>query len=566
MNNQQRHIDLAWLVGDWQTLANTEMSDLVDIPNTQEYALKIAVAHYQLGNPKKALSCVQWAQGHGVSEIVLTKYLISSVYQTLAQAKLSAGQPRSAAALLDQAAQVLDVDNAEEPDWLSRIRLKQCERMVSPHSQSKSIEVTTKSVLELGQAWAGNTINTVIFRHQGIFSHQGHQYTAFYVDNQTLRLVKRNLDTNELEHYDLHSDYNTKDAHNTISLGIDRDGHLHMTYDHHGNRLNYRRSLEPFNIQAWSDSLPMTGVNEERVTYPAFILPTKYTSLLMLYRDGNWKQGTAYLKYYDEALARWFDYPNSILSGAEQKPWTSNAYWNHPAMDKNGVLHLSYTWRTGYFSDEQLINNVNIGYAKSYDGGFSWYTSQHKPYRLPITPTNTEVAQPIPPGSNNMNQTSMALDSKGHPHIVFYANDSNSIPQYQHLWFDGSTWQTKQVSQRTAPFALVGGGTLEVPISRPEIVIDDNDTVFVIYRSEETQQKLVASYQTAPDYVCQPNNTIVLWDEQIGQAEPMIDRIRWQQDKTLTLLVQYNDQPDGDVKHEAMDQLIFLVDIEFTNI
>ena len=307
----------------------------------------------------------------------------------------------------------------------------------------------------------------------------------------------------------------------------------------------------------------MTGCNEERVTYPTFILPTEHTPLLMLYRDGNWKQGTAYIKYFDERLEIWLDYPNPILSGADNSPWTSNAYWNHPAIDRNGILHLSYTWRTDYFSEEQLISNINIDYAKSFDGGLNWITSKDHKYKLPITPVNSETVWPISPGSNHINQTSMALDSKGLPHIAFYANDVKGIPQYQHLWFDGEQWNQSYVTQRTRPFDLSGGGTLKIPISRPEIIIDKDDTVFIIYRAEETDQKLVASYQTAPEYRCVPEQTVTLWKETVGHAEPIVDRARWSKEQILTLLVQYNDQPNGDIRHQQIFSPIRLIDIQF---
>lgn len=563
MNQALRHtLNLAWQIGDWQTLASTNLSELNNHSDSSEYAMKVAVACYQLDDALKGKECIALAQELGADKTTVTKYLVSGVYYTLAQAQLILEDTNNAVEKLKQAAQVEHGRTSTQPEWLTHARIEFRKSALKLHNRASGITVNTLQTIELGQAWAGNSINTVIFRHHAVFTHQGMQYTAFYVDETTLRLIKRELSSNQIEQYDLLGEYNLKDAHNCISLGMDREGYLHLSYDHHGNRLNYRRGVQAYDISEWSGVLPMTGANEERVTYPAFILPTPHTPLMMLYRDGNWKQGTAYIKYYDEALAQWFDLPSPILSGAEQKPWTSNAYWNHPVMDSKGVLHLSYTWRSDYFSAEQLINNINVDYAKSYDGGLSWYTSKNQPYKLPITQTNSETVWPISPGSNHINQTSMALDSKGQPHIVFYANDSSGVPQYQHVWYDGQQWLQSYVTQRNTAFTLQGGGTLEIPISRPEIVIDKNDTVYVIYRSEETEQKLVASYQTAPDYTCHPENTITLWNEAVGQAEPIIDRTRWQQERILTLLVQHNEQPNGDLKHHAMQDLIRLIDIQ----
>lgn len=551
------NISVLWQLADWQALASFTEADLEHQNNKAEYALMIvnALLHQQQIQP--AGRWLKWAKKQGATQEQITKYLLASLKQTLAEISLLQGETTKAKQQLIEAFESLQENVPSESVLEAQIK-----QFTLKQSTNKYVAKQIAHI-NLGQAWAGNSVNTVIFRSHAVFTHQNQQYTAFYVDGQTLRLVKRDLQTNEIQTHDLKGEYNLKDAHNSISLGMDRQGYLHISFDHHGTQLNYRRTLEPSQINAWTDSLPMTGNNEQKVTYPTFILPQAHTPLLILYRDGNWKQGQAYLKYYDEALKSWFDYPTPILSGAEQKPWTSNAYWNHPAMGEQGVLHLSFTWRTDYFSEEQLVSNINMDYAKSYDHGLSWVGSHNQPFKLPITPANSETVWPIAPGSNHINQTSMALDSKGYPHIVFYANDEQVIPQYQHLWFDGKTWQKTQVSQRTKPFKLAGGGTLEIPISRPEIVIDKEDTVFVIYRSQETQQKLVTTYLQAPAYKSIPENTLVLWEESVGQAEPIIDRIRWAQEQVLTLLVQYNEQPNGDLQHQNTQTDIQLIDIKF---
>jgi len=559
-------IELAWKIGDWHLLSGLNLHELkssaFDSPDLQAIALKKAVAHFQLNQNQEAVLASQFAQQEGAGDELVAKYLLSGVYQTFVEHNISLQNTESAVAYLNAANNVLsEHDNhIEQPKWLTEAQIANKKKI---KQASYRIEAAVSQVIDLGEAWAGNSINTVIFRHHGLVTYKSYQYTAFYIDEKNLRIIKRNLLSNEVEEQEIRGNYNLKDAHNSISLGIDRHGFLHISYDHHGNKLNYRRSQKPEDISEWSELLPMTGYNEERVTYPTFILPTEHTPLLMLYRDGNWKQGSAYIKYFDESLEQWFDYPSSILSGSEDKPWTSNAYWNHPSINKNGVLHLSYTWRTDYFSDEQLISNINIDYAKSFDGGLNWVTSIDQPYKLPITPTNSETVWPISPGSNHINQNSMALDSKGFPHIVFYANDVKGIPQYQHLWFDGEQWQRSYVTQRTRSFNLCGGGTLEIPISRPEIVINKDDTVFIIYRAEETEQKLVANYQNAPRYECVPDQIISLWEEAIGNAEPILDRSRWQQEQVLTLLVQYNQQPNGDIHHHKIKSAIRIVDIQF---
>lgn len=430
--------------------------------------------------------------------------------------------------------------------------------------RKKEFRSTQLASHELGNAWAGNTINTVIFRHHGVLTHGEYQFTAFYVDENTLRLVKRDLVSDAFEFHDIHGHYKCSDAHNSISMGVDGLGHLHISYDHHASQLRYRRSIHPRDIGEWTDELPMTGLYEEKLTYPAFILPRQNFPLTFLYRDGVHDSGTARLKTYDESTKAWSDQPEAILSGAEQRPWTSNAYWNHPAVGTDGSLHISFVWRTHTLGDEQRINNINVCYACSHDNGLTWETSLGRPYKLPITQVNVETVHCVSPGSNLINQCSMALDSRNRPHIAFYSDDSSGIPQYQHLWFDGKIWHHQIVSKRTQAFSLQGSGTLQIPISRPEIVLDRQDNVYIISRGDHTRHRMAAICLPAPDYICWPHNTQSLNDQDLGFAEPVIDRVRWHKDNVLTLLLQRNQQPDHDTDYQTVQHLVNLVDIQFS--
>ena len=50
---------------------------------------------------------------------------------------------------------------------------------------------------------------------------------------------------------------------------LDGEGYLHLSFDHHGHKLNYCRSTAPYTLEL-GDKEPMTGVDEGNVTYPEF--------------------------------------------------------------------------------------------------------------------------------------------------------------------------------------------------------------------------------------------------------------------------------------------------------
>lgn len=403
-----------------------------------------------------------------------------------------------------------------------------------------------KAKLALGKGWAANTVNTVIFRERGLFSLGRYQFAAFYAGKRVLRLVRRTLNSGKIESFNLRGRYELDDAHNCASLGYDADGTIHLAYDHHNSGLRYRRSKRPRSIAAWTGEVAMTGAHEDRLSYPGFVPMPKGGPLLFLYRDGKAASGALRVKTWSAKRKAWTDHPEPILSGAGQRPWTSSPYWNHPAVAPNGTLHLSFVWRTDFLGGERRVNNIDIDYAKSKDRGRSWMSSLDRPFRLPITQVNSETVWPVSPGSNLINQCSMALDSKGRPHVVFYADDAGGIPQYQHINFDGKVWRHRVVSARTRPFALKGAGTLRIPISRPEIVIDGKDRVYVIYRGDLSRDRMVAQRLLPGDYHPCPDGVRVLWDEPLGRAEPVIDRERWERDETLSMLIQKNDQTGRD--------------------
>lgn len=563
-----------WQFGDWHALTQLAQQPLEHHPDRAMLVLLAAAGFMQLGDMAQARDHLRQSEAWGQKARLIRQVMISGMHNSLGRASVLAGQPERAQrhfegaiatgmpgsdiTLLGRARtgmqqEQLGISEAPQPLLENRSMIQ---APVLPLDRATVPRFHLHKTLDLGKAWAGNTINTVIFRHHGIMTVGEYQYTAFYVDEHTLRLVRRHLQDDSLKVHDLAGEYNLKDAHNSISLGMDREGHLHISYDHHATQLKYRRSLQPHDVREWSDELPMTGQNEERVTYPTFILPRQGFPLTLLYRHGTHNNGTAYIKTYDEAQQQWRDHPKPILSGADQKPWTANAYWNNPVVGEDGSLHLSFVWRTHTLGAEKRVNNINVGYAKSYDNGLSWWTSNHQPYQLPITPANSETIWPVSPGSNLMNQCSMALDSQQRPHIVFYSNHPGTgIPTFQHLWHDGTEWQHQYLAKASQPFNLQGGGTLQIPISRPCVLIDTADNVLIIYRDNGQGSSFQLLTLGAPDYhyhrrtvqtLSMPPGGASNQDNGVGFAEPVIDRKRWYKEQVITLVQQFNDQPDND--------------------
>jgi hypothetical protein len=121
----------------------------------------------------------------------------------------------------------------------------------------------------VAEAWAGNSVNAVVFRKNSVVTHGKTQFTAFYNQQGKLVLAKRSLNSPKWEIAETQYNGNIRDAHNTISIMTDGDGFLHVSWDHHGHKLNYARSVAPLSLKL-TEKMPMTGNFESNVTYPEF--------------------------------------------------------------------------------------------------------------------------------------------------------------------------------------------------------------------------------------------------------------------------------------------------------
>ena len=423
------------------------------------------------------------------------------------------------------------------------------------------------TVVPLGEASSSNCVNTCIYRYHGIVTRGEWQFTAWYVDSKQIVTARRRLADDSLETFTLHGNYNITDAHNCISLGIDADGYLHISYDHHNHPLRYRRSLKPLDIQGWTEPIPMTGTMENRVTYPYFIMMPAGPddregkgTLLFMYRDGHSGNGDVCLKSYDTNARQWADLAMPLIKGTNQEPWTTNAYWNAPGIARDGTLHLTFTWRiNNIYKDGGKWFNKDIGYLKTDDLGITWKTHSGARLPLPITPTIQEIIRPVGPFTSLINQCCSAVDAAGRVHAVYYDDDSEGFTNYHHLWHDGIEWRDDCLSTRRQKVDMSGGGFLQLPLSRPDIVIDTKQRIYVIYRGDLTGERLVAQRLDPPDYKT-PGTHFLLWDKSVEYAEPVIDRVRWDRDEILSLFILPTDQAQYDKPQPNRLKPAFLVD------
>ncbi|MBS1512580.1 MAG: BNR repeat-containing protein [Bacteroidetes bacterium] len=405
--------------------------------------------------------------------------------------------------------------------------------------------IQSVKIIPVDTGWAGNAVNTVIFRKNAICTYHQTQFVAYYNSKGNVVLAKRKLSSTHWSITETPYTGNIKDAHRSISIIADGKGYLHVSWNHHGNILHYAKSIAPESL-VLTKELPMTGSAETNVTYPEFYtLPNG--GLLFLYRDGQSGKGNLVINRYNINIQQWTQLHQNLIDGEGKR----NAYWQ-AFVDVKGTIHISWVWR----ESPDVASNHDLCYARSTDGGITWTNSKNEVYQLPINATTAEYVCRIPQHSELMNQTSMCADDAGHPFIATYWKEQgDSIPQYHIVYKTGGSWQVLNTAFRKTPFTLSGMGTRRIPISRPQLVsyaVKGQTAVILLFRDEERGSKVSAA-------VCD-NIKTNHWEikdlspNKAGSWEPMYDTELWKQKKQLHLLVQYTEQGDAETTTSTAPQ------------
>ncbi|MDP0501457.1 MAG: BNR-4 repeat-containing protein [Verrucomicrobiota bacterium JB022] len=415
---------------------------------------------------------------------------------------------------------------------------------LNPRVEPASPE-STRILPIAGDGFSGSSVNVIAGLQHTLFTHRSTQYAAFYAADGTLVLARRAIGSDTWETRRTPYTGKVADAHNSASLVVDGAGYLHVAWDHHGNGLNYARSVEPGSLEL-GPRQRMVGRDESRVTYPSFIR-LRDGDLLAFYRDGASGQGNLVLNRYDVETQKWSRVQDKVLDGEGQRSAYPSFYY-----DRRGTLHLAWVWR----ESPDVATNHDIAYARSTDGGKKWTTIDGKPLQLPITQASADYAVRIPQGRSLMNPPAVSADSQSNPLLVnYWAPEGSDVPQYHLVRFDGQGWRTSQITQRTQPFTLSGTNTKRPPLSRAVVVVERPwrrpVMAYVAFRDDERDGRAVIASSTNIETEQPIWKISDLTATSLGAWEPSFDPEQWLRMRQLHLLVQPVTQRDGNDQQAA---------------
>lgn len=303
------------------------------------------------------------------------------------------------------------------------------------------------SRIDLEPVWSGHPVSFCLL------TEKDQQFAAYYDAERRMTVAQRRLGETSWTFTRLPSQVGW-DSHNYVTLAVDADGHLHLAGNMHVAPMTYFRSRSPLDASTLERVEPMARPElEKRATYPRFFTGPD-GALLFKYRDGKSGQGNDIINRYDLPARKWrplFDAP--LTDGLGEM----NAYFAGPEPGPDGFYHLCGTWR----DTPDCATNHSLSYARSRDL-VHWETAAGQPLRLPLSPRNIDIADPVKPGDGLINVSyRLGFDNLHRPILAYHRYDGEGQSQVFCARFEDGRWVTRPVTRwKGYRWDFGGGGSI----------------------------------------------------------------------------------------------------------
>jgi hypothetical protein len=390
-----------------------------------------------------------------------------------------------------------------------------------------------------------NTVNGRTHQQTPLTTYQGYQYVTYFDAERRVCLGRRKLPSGTWEIIQF-TDYRLKsnDSHRAPIIGIcDKDGTIHMAFDHHASQLNYRISQlgaahHPDSVNWTSDLFgevthTLGSVTPDiRVTYPRFFSAPN-GNLMLYYRAVTSGNGDGMIEEYDGDHHDWSPGLGKFIArdigtysfGGNTSPYRCPYMNSLSYADQR--LHASWVWRER-FEKTDFKNQHDLCYAYSDDHGRTWHNSEGSV----IAKTGTDpihldspgvVVASIPVNTGLSNQNTHYAYADGSIHIVLrHLLKGSRESRYHHYWRSSrGVW---------------GHEALPVSGTRPKLVGSNDRSLVLVYCN--AGQLFITKGQPNSD------QTAWRWDE-VNLPQPhsiygdaLMDLARWEEEKVLSIYSQ----------------------------
>jgi hypothetical protein len=222
--------------------------------------------------------------------------------------------------------------------------------------------------------------------------------------------------------------------------------------------LTYFRSTKPNDISTLEQVLNMVGTEENRCTYPHFML-TREGELLFHYRDGGSGQGNEIYNIYSTETRKWTRLLDTPLTDGEGE---MNAYQTQPNLLADNWYHVYWVWR----DTPDCETNHDLSYMKSPDLK-RWYNAFGEQITMPATLQNRSlIVDPIPPGGGIINLAArLCLDENLKPLFVYHKYDEKGNLQFYVAHTNNKEWVYKKITDWDYRWEFKGRGSINNEVS-----------------------------------------------------------------------------------------------------
>ncbi|MEM7011455.1 MAG: BNR-4 repeat-containing protein [Verrucomicrobiota bacterium] len=211
-----------------------------------------------------------------------------------------------------------------------------------------------------------------------------------------------------------------KSNHARPVITVDEEGYLHAVLSGHNSAVTYRRSLQPNNASAWSESETLG-----KVTYPAIACGVGGRLIVTMRSGPRWRGVDCYTK---DPGQPWSD-ARKIFDRDPKYPGYAG-YQTGLAWGPDGkTLHFVADFYESARAHPLRGIHQAVCYLRSPDQGETWQKADGSPVETPCRPEQMDILarstgnrrQPKPPPWI-LAQGSIVCDASGTPHVLYISH------------------------------------------------------------------------------------------------------------------------------------------------
>lgn len=354
----------------------------------------------------------------------------------------------------------------------------------------KDQEKSVRKSIGIDKVWAGHPVGFALL------THNTRQYIAYYNAERHMVVGQRNLDEEQFELHELPAVTREEgggtstilnwDSHNSVTLGIDRKGYIHLSGNMHVDPITYFKSTSPNDITTLIQEKQMVGSFEKRCTYPNF-MATREGELIFHYRDGGSGDGNEIYNIYDTETSKWARLLDTPLTDGQGE---MNAYASQPSLREDDWYHMYWVWR----DTPDCATNHDLSYIKSPDM-VNWYNAFGEKVALPVTfDQKSVIVAAVPAGGGIINLAAkLCHDEDLNPIMAYHKYDGEGNLQFYVTKAEIGTWQHKQVTNWDYRWEFSGNGSINFDV-----------------RIGDFQRRTDGNYELGYDHIKYGKGTILL--------------------------------------------------------